>query len=159
MTRRAPAASWCVGAFGVLLLAPAPAAHAIFSVTEPWVRAEANGRTAEVFMKVRSSDAATLIRVDSFAARTATIRSGTAKAATASLDLPAGSIVELKPNASHIRLSGRVRRLKLGEYVPKTLFVRSHDGREQKHFINAEVRHRSPTDDEAVAHGHAGHRH
>jgi copper(I)-binding protein len=141
------------------LIALTSPAHAIFAVTEPWVRADANGRNADVFMKLRSTDAATLTGVDSFAARAATIRIGTAKAAAARLDLPPGAIVELKPGATRIRLDGLVRRLKLGEHVPLTLSVRSANGSEQKHFINAEVRHRSPTDDEAAPHGHSGHKH
>ena len=145
-------------AFAALVAMTSPA-HAIFAVTEPWVRADANGQTAEAFMKVRSTDAAALVGVDSFAARSVTIRTGADKSAAAKLDLPANVIVELKPNETRIRLTGLVRRLKMGEYVPLTLSVRTANGNEQKHFINAEVRRRSPTEDEAQPHGHHSHKH
>ena len=37
------------------LVAIANPARAIFAVTEPWVRADANGQRADVFMQVRSA--------------------------------------------------------------------------------------------------------
>ena len=132
-------------------------AHAILSINEPWVRAAADGRSAEVFMKLKSSDAATLIGVDSFAARTIAIRAPDAKRALAGLPLPANVLVEMKPDDVRIGLSGLVRRLKPGEHVPVTLIVRSADGTQQKLYINAEVRRHSPTEDELNPHAHHQH--
>jgi len=140
---------------GLLLALTAGAAHAlVFSVTEPWVRAAPDGNNAEVFMKLRSSDPATLVAVDSFAARSATILPAQNRHGTRQVELPANVLVELKPGDARIRLAGLVRRLKQGEHVPLTLIVRGADGKEQKTFVNAEVRHRSPTEDELDPKGH-----
>ena len=54
MNRRIAGAVLPVVSLAALIATTNPA-YAIFTVTEPWVRADANGRTAEVFMKVRSS--------------------------------------------------------------------------------------------------------
>jgi copper(I)-binding protein len=132
-------------------------AHAILSINEPWVRAAADGRSAEVFMKLKSSDGATLIAVDSFAARTVAIRAPRARRALPELALPANVLVEMKPDDVRVGLTGLVRRLKLGEHVPVTLIVRSTDGTQQKLYINAEVRRHSPTDDELNPHAHHHH--
>jgi copper(I)-binding protein len=127
-------------------------ARAVLSINEPWVRAAADGRSAEVFMKLKSSEAATLIGVDSFAARTIAIRAPDAKRALPEVALPADVLVELKPDGAHLELGGLVRRLKSGEHVPVTLIIRSADGTQQKLYINAEVRRRSPTEDESHPH-------
>lgn len=132
-------------------------AHAILSINEPWVRAAADGRSAEVFMKLKSSDNATLIGVDSFAARTVAIRAPGGRRALAELALPANVLVEIKPDDVRVAMSGLVRRLKPGEHVPVTLIVRSTDGTQQKLYINAEVRRHSPTDDELNPHAHQHH--
>jgi copper(I)-binding protein len=132
-------------------------AHAILSINEPWVRAAADGRSAEVFMKLKSSDAATLIGVDSFAARTVAIRAPGSRRPLPELALPANVVVNMKPDDVRLGLNGLVRRLKLGEHVPVTLIVRSTDGTQQKLYINAEVRRHSPTDDELNPHAHQHH--
>src|SRR5258706_4434191 len=90
--------------------------HAIFSVTEPWIRAAPDGRTAEFFVKLRSSEAVTLVGVDSFAAKSTTLHAAGSPAAVKSMALPANTIVELKPQEARGRLSGLVRKLKFGEY-------------------------------------------
>lgn len=135
-------------------------ARAVLSVNEPWVRVTPDGRSADAFMNLRTSDPLTLVAVDSFAARAVTIRAGENRVAK-SLALPANTLVELKPDASRIRLTGVVRRIKMGEFVPLTLFLRDAQGNEQQLFVNAEVRRRSPTEDEASGHGHShdGHSH
>ncbi|MEP6702691.1 MAG: copper chaperone PCu(A)C, partial [Betaproteobacteria bacterium] len=132
----------------------ASAAHAVFSINEPWVRAGPGRHTAEVFMNLRSSDAAIVVAIDSFAARAVTIRASAPKGGGAraeTIALPANTVVALTPASIRIRLDGLVRRLKSGEFVPLTLFVRGADGKEQKYFVNAEVRQHSPTDDERDA--------
>ena len=146
-----------VASFAVLI---APDAQAVLSINEPWVRVAPDGRSADVFVRLRSSDPLTLVAVDSFAARTVTIRSADNRVAK-SLALPANTPVELKSDASRIRLTGLVRRIRMGEFVPLTLFLRDAQGTEQKLFVNAEVRLRSPTEDETSGQGHAhdGHSH
>ncbi|MEO6747218.1 MAG: copper chaperone PCu(A)C [Caldimonas sp.] len=131
-------------------------AHALmFSVTEPWVRATPDGRNAEMFMKLRSSDPATLVAIDSFAARVTTILQGQERQPRQQVPLPANAEVEFKPGSLRIQLSGLVRPLKRGEHVPLTLFVRGADGTVQKTFVQAEVRKRSPTEDELDPRGHS----
>ena len=133
-------------------------ACAVFSVTEPWVRAAPDNRNAEFFVKLQSSDPVTLIGADSFAAKSTTLLAPGTREALKSMPLPANTTVELKPQAHRILLAGLVRKLKMGEYVPVTLFVRGSDGKEQKLFVNAEVRQRSPTEDERD-HAHEPHKH
>jgi periplasmic copper chaperone A len=129
-------------------------AHAILSINEPWVRAAVDGRSAEVFMKLKSSDSATLIGVDSFAAKTVAIRAPGGRRALTELALPANVLVEMKPDDVRVGLNGLVRGLKQGEHVPVTLIIRSANGTQQKLYINAEVRRRSPTEDEMNPHAH-----
>jgi copper(I)-binding protein len=132
-------------------------AHGVLSINEPWVRAAADGRSAEVFMNLESSESATLIGVDSFAARKIAIRAPGGRRTLPELALPANVLVAMRPDSVRIGLEGLVRRLKLGEHVPVTLIVRSADGRRQLLYINAEVRRRSPTEDELIPHGHPPH--
>lgn len=141
--------------FTLALCIGASASHAIISINEPWVRAAPDGRTAEVFVRLRSSEAATLAGVDSFAARRIEMRESDGRRALAAIELPANTIVELKPDSRHLRMSGLVRALKQGEHVPITLIVRSAEGTQQKLYINAEVRRRSPSEDEMNPHSHA----
>jgi copper(I)-binding protein len=144
-------------AFSLAAAVSAPA-WAVFSVTEPWVRAHADGRTAEVFLKLRTSEPLTLVAVDSFAARKATLE-GADKRRLERLDLPANQPVELKASDARIRLSGLVRKLRMGEYVPLTLVFRGPDGSTQNFFVNAEVRLHSPLEDEMSGHHHGGQAH
>jgi copper(I)-binding protein len=132
-------------------------AQALLSINEPWVRAGADGRSADVFMNLKSSEGATLVGVDSFAARTATIRAPGQRRTLRELVLPPNVLVALKPDDVRIGLVGLVRRLRLGEHVPVTLIVRSADGTQQNLYVNAEVRRHSPSEDELNPHG--DHRH
>ena len=141
-----------IAALTLVLLSTA--AHAILSINEPWVRAAAHGRSAEFFVKLRSSEGASLSRVDSFAARRVEMRDGDSPNRLARIELPPDTLVELKAGSFHLRMSGLVRRLKLGEHVPVTLVVRTTDGLQQNVYVNAEVRHRSPSEDEMNPHSH-----
>jgi len=131
-----------------------PAARAVLSINEPWVRAAPGGRTAQVFLNLRSSEDAALVGVDSFAAKTSTLRSAGPRRELPQIALPANVLVELKPDGVHLALDGLVRRLKTGEHVPITLIVRAADGSTQKLYVQAEVRRHSPTEDESNPHAH-----
>jgi copper(I)-binding protein len=157
---RRPALTTLLIALANAALLAAFDARAVVSINEPWVRVLPDGRSADVFIRLRSSDPLTLVGVDSFAARAVTIRTGDHRVAK-SLALPANTQVELKPDATRIRLTGLVRRVRMGEFVPLTLFLRDRQGNEQRLFVNAEVRRRSPTEDETAghAHPHGGHSH
>src|SRR5215212_7361572 len=90
-----------IAAFGALVRAPGT--EAVISITEPWVRATPGGHTAEVFMKLQSSDPATLVGVDSFAARSVSIQQNAAGPPLRKVDLPPNTLVELTPHQARIR--------------------------------------------------------
>jgi copper(I)-binding protein len=133
-------------------------AWAVFSVNEPWVRVHPDGRTAEVFLKLRTSEPLTLVTVDSFAARKATLERADRRRLER-LELAPNEPVELSAGDARIRLSGLVRKLRMGEYVPLTLVFRAADGTAQSFFVNAEVRLHSPSEDELSGHHHGAHAH
>jgi copper(I)-binding protein len=139
---------------GVAMIMTSAGSHAVLSINEPWVRVAADGTSAELFMMLRSSESATLVGVDSFAARTVAIRTPRGAPLRGGLALPANVLVELKPADTRIVLNRLVRRLKLGVHVPITLVVQSADGLQQTLYINAEVRRHSPTEDEMNPHAH-----
>ena len=141
---------------GIFLL-QACAAHAVLSINEPWVRADRDGRSAAFFVRLTSSDEATIVEVDSFAARRTSMRDATH--AVKAIALPANVPVELKPGSFHVKLDGLVRRLKPGEHVPVTLVITSAGGLKQSIYVNAEVRHRSPSEDELDPQHSRTHRH
>ena len=132
------------------------AAHAVLSINEPWLRAERDGRSAALFVRLTSSDEAAVVAVDSFAARRTSMRD--AARAVNAIALPAGTLVELRPGGFHVRLDGLVRRLKLGEHVPVTLVITTAGGLKQTIYVNAEVRHHSPSEDEISPHQSHTHR-
>ena len=68
--------------------------------------------------------------------------------------LPAQSEVALAPGHDHLSLSGIKRTFKLGERVKMTLMVRDNTGAVSEIAVDAEVRTRSPIDDERRAHHH-----
>ena len=148
------ARAWRNAAVAYALYAVSGAGHAILSINEPWVRASPDGRTADVFVKLKSSDGAMVADADTFAAKRIEIRDDATRRPLKSIELPANSLVEMKPGGTHLRMTGLVRRLKHGEHVPITLIVRSADGTSQKLYMNAEVRHRSPSEDELDPRGH-----
>jgi copper(I)-binding protein len=160
MMHRSTSRTLLIATIASVALLTAFDARAVLSVNEPWMRLTPDGRSADAFMKLRSSDPLTLVAADSFAARATTIRTGENRVAK-SLALPANTLVDLKPEESRIRLTGLVRRIRIGEFVPLTLFLRDAQGIEQQLFVNAEVRQRSPTEDETSGHGHShdGHSH
>jgi hypothetical protein len=147
-------ACFAAAIIGVAMILTSTGVYAVLSINEPWVRVAADGTSAELFMKLKSSDRATLVGVDSFAARTVALRAPRGGSVTGGLALPADVLVELKPADTRVSLNGLVRRLKLGEHVPITLVVQSADGTRQTLYINAEVRRHSPTEDEANPHTH-----
>ena len=68
----------------------APDARAIFIVNEPWVRVAADSRSAEVNMRLTSTEGAKLVSVTSYAAGQVSIRSpGRVRHTVSELDLPA----------------------------------------------------------------------
>jgi copper(I)-binding protein len=158
--RRVRVLVWAFALANVLCpAAPAAAAVAdLFVVNEPWVRPAASGST-EAYMNLRSSTGATLVGVRSeHAARVSMVvpdpaRHGRFHGVTR-MALPAGETVRLAPGQVHLRLSGIAHALKLREHVALVLTLEAPDGSTREIAVDAEVRRRSPTDDEAHAHGH-----
>ncbi len=138
----------------VLALAPTRAA-AIFIVTEPWVRLSADGRTAEAYMELRSTEGATLVGVYTDAATDIVIRPpGTKRTSIKEIRLPAGETVMLAPGKSRFALARLTGSLKLGDRVAFVLTVETADGRRSEIPLSAEVRRHSPTDDHRHGHSH-----
>ena len=142
---------------GALLIAPvASLAIAVITVSDPWVRVAPNGKSAEVFMEIRSSEAATIVGVESDVAADVPIqRPGTQRAAADKIPLPAGTHVKLAPGAYRFLLPKLNRSLKLGDRVALSLIVEASDGSRQAIPVNAEVRRRSAYDDHLRPHSHA----
>jgi periplasmic copper chaperone A len=142
---------WRAGALALLLggaLAPCDA-HSVFSINEPWVRVAPDGRSAEVYMRITSSEGARLVSATSPAAKRIAIHApGRGKGEAAEVALPAKQLVILARGQYRIELTGLARKPKLGDRIPMTIAVRGDDGSVQEIPLEAEVRLHSPTEDE-----------
>ena len=139
------------GAIAFALLASD--ASAMFIVNQPWVRPARKTQATNAYMNLTSTGGATLLAARSEDARRVSLRSARSTAA-AGLVLPAKSEIALAPGHDHLTLTGLTRALKIGDRINITLTVRDDDGTVQEITINAEVRFRSPIDDERRAHHH-----
>ena len=139
------------GALGFALLASE--ASALFIVNQPWVRPARKAQTTNAYMTLTSTAGATLLAARSEGAVHVSLRSAHSAAAP-SLRLPAKSEIALAPGHDHLRLSGLTRALKIGDRINVTLTVRDDDSTVQEITVSAEVRFRSPVDDERRAHQH-----
>lgn len=138
---------------GIVLLLLAPSASALFIVNQPWVRPAVRGQSTEVYMNLTSTDGATLVAVRTDeAAAVAIVGPGKGAAAVASLPLPAGIVVALAPGKVRLTFTKLVRSVKLGDQVALMLTIEGADGTHQDIPVQAEVRMRSPLDDEKRAH-------
>jgi copper(I)-binding protein len=124
----------------------------LFIVNQPWVSPARTGQSTQAYMNLTSTDGATLVGARSGDARRVSVHSP--RGAAVALALPAGSEVRLKPGRDRIALSGLTRTLKIGDRVTIILTVRDNDGAVRDVDVNAEVRNRSPVDDERRAHHH-----
>jgi copper(I)-binding protein len=140
-------------ALATAVIVAAPEAQALFVVNQPWVKPGTHA--SEAYMILTSTEGATLIGVHSAIAAQAALRGpGTPGRARASLPLPAGASVALRPRANRIALTGLVHALRLGERVPLTLLVETAPGVNEEIAVDAEVRSESPLDAERDAHHH-----
>jgi copper(I)-binding protein len=120
------------------------------SVTQPWVRPAGRGATSEAYMELVSSVDATLVAAASPRAASVAVRPK-AKGAS-SIALPARERVVLKAGGDRLVLLRIAEPLKLGDKVPLTLTIAYGDGTREPIEINAEVRLRSPVEDERRHH-------
>ena len=148
----------CAAAVAVALLCPQALCQnlgtvGVFVVNQPWLHPARKAQTTHAYMNLTSSDGAVLVSASSEDARRVSLRSARG-AAAAGLALPAKSEVALAPGRDHLTLTGLTRTLKIGDRVKITLVVRNDNGTAHEIAVNAEVRHRSPVDDERRAHHH-----
>jgi copper(I)-binding protein len=134
-----------------LLALSGPAGAAGVNITEPWVRPAAAGETTEAYLRILSSEDATLVDARSPAARaTALVTASKRTPPPFSLALPAKETVRLKAGGVRLALVQVAHPLKVSERVPITLVLRYADGRTQDIEVDAEVRRRSPSADHGV---------
>ena len=138
---------------GLALLASS--AHALFIVNQPWVRPAKTGEPTELYMKLTSTDGATLLEVRTDAAAKVVLRGPGKPAHTVpELPLPAGVLVALSPGNARIGLLGLKRTLKFGDRIDITLTIRGVDGARLDVPLSIEARWRSAEDDEKRPHHH-----
>jgi copper(I)-binding protein len=145
-------------ALAVALLLGSTAAHAVFTVNAPWVRPTPERSATEAYMRLTSTEGAVLKEVRSALATSVVIRAagsgGSGGRNLPQLVLPAGVPVLLAPDQVRLVLRGLAHPLATGERVPLVLTIEGADGSRQEIPVNAEVRVRSPIDDERRAHQH-----
>jgi hypothetical protein len=140
-------------AWGLALVAADAAAT--FIVTEPWVRLAPDGRSAEAFMELRSTEGARLVAARAENATSVALRApGPERRTVTEIPLPAGATVKLVPGAFRISLANLKRPLRLGDRVALVLTIEPADGARQEIPASAEVRRHSPTDDHLHPHKH-----
>lgn len=123
-------------------------AHAVFSVTEAWVRPAGAKAATEAYMHLSSSEGATIIAVRcAIAAEVSLVDPKGRPMKLAGLALPAGETVTLMPGTVRIALTRLAHSLHIAERVALVLVIRNVDGTTQEIAVDAEVRRRSPTDD------------
>jgi len=100
-------------ALGLALLVAATDAAAIFIVNEPWVIVAPNGRSAEAYMNLTSTEGATLVGVSTEVTQSVEIRApGGKRTAVTEIKLPAGKKMALAAGAYRFALAGLDRPLK-----------------------------------------------
>ncbi len=133
-------------------------ANALFIVNQPWVRPAQAAQSTEAYMNLTSTEGAKLIAVRSDVAKAMSLLApGRQPVVVSSVALPAEALVALAPGRYRIALKQVLRTLKPGDRLNLTLTIELGDGSRQDIDVNAEVRLRSPIDDERRAHVHAPH--
>jgi hypothetical protein len=148
-------ARWLL-AWAVALHVGAAAAIGVVTVSDSWVQpARANGSTSVYFVLGSSVDTA-LVGARSDAGE---VRLARGKASVDAIDVAAGQPLAMSARGPHVVIRKLSRRLALGDRVTLTLSLRDAQGNRQEIPVDAEVRHRSPLDDERRAHAHGEHKH
>lgn len=136
------------------------------TVTDTWARATVQGQRATgAFMKITAKDGARLVGVQSPVAALTEIhemkmeRDVMKMAAIASLDLPAGKTVELKPGGYHVMLMDLKQALPKDSTVPLTLQFVDAKGQPSQMVIQVPVATRAPSAAMPDGHSHGSHKH
>jgi hypothetical protein len=129
------------------LIASATAAWGQTTVTDAWVRGTvAQQKASGAFMQITSASGGKLLSVSTPLAGVAEVHEMAMEGTTmrmravASLELPAGRAVELKPGGYHVMLMDLKQQLKAGDTVPLTLVVEGKDGKRETLQLQAQVR-------------------
>ena len=125
-------------------------AAGVVTVSQPWVRPAPLHASTPAYLDVGSSEDATLIAVRSPAGGVAMMRG---KMRVEAMRIAAGVPLAMSATREHLVVMHLSRKLALGERVPLTLVLRDPAGATRDIDVSAEVRLRSPIDDERRAHG------
>ena len=135
-------------------------AHAQVTVTDAWVRATvAQQKGTGAFMRILSAKDAKLVEVKSPVAKIAEVHEMSMvdnvmrMRPISSLALPAGKVVELKPNGYHVMLMGLNGQIKDGDLIPITLTIEGADAKREVVDIKVPARPLNATGP-AVHHKH-----
>ena len=130
-----------------MLMTLVGAAQAQVSVTAPWVRATVPAqKSTGAFMHVQSVKPARLVGVSSPAAATGELHKMDMQGSVMkmgpvdSIELPAGTVINLASGGYHIMLTGLKRQLKAGETVVLTLQVQGKDGKRESLTVKVPVK-------------------
>ena len=130
-----------------MLMTLVGAAQAQVSVTAPWVRATVPAQISTgAFMHVQSVKPARLVGVSSPAAATVELHKMDMQGSVMkmgpvdSIELPAGTVINLASGGYHIMLTGLKRQLKAGETVVLTLQVQGKDGKRESLTVKVPVK-------------------
>jgi copper(I)-binding protein len=142
-----------IAACGLTLALLSAPARAVFVVNQPWLRPAQTGQSAELYMNLTSSDGAILVAARADDADKVLFR-GPDKLPRPldTLLLPAKTTIALAPGKAHLALIRLKRPLRLGERVALTLTIQAANGAQQEIPVVAEVRMRSPLEEELRAH-------
>ena len=117
------------------------------TVKDPWVRATVPAQKATgAFMQITSAQDARLVEVSSTVAGIVEVHEMVMEKdimkmrGVASLDLPAGKSVELKPGGYHIMLMDLKQQMKEGATVPVTLVIEGKDKKRSTIEVKAPVK-------------------
>jgi copper(I)-binding protein len=139
-------------------IAAACNAQGVVTINEPWARVAPDGRSAQAYMRVTSSEGAALVSARSLAATHVLIVGPGHPGGITELDLPAHERVDLARGHYRIRLEGLKGDVSLGARIPLVLAFRGSNGSLLEVAADAEVRLHSPTEDESRPHhSHAQH--
>jgi copper(I)-binding protein len=134
-------------AFAVALVVAAAPALAQVKVSDPWVRATVPHQSATgAYMTLESPRDARVVSVSSPVAGVVELHEMKMEKeimrmrAVASVALPAGKGVELKPGGYHVMMMNLKRQMKEGDVVPITLVVEGKDGKRETIEVKAAVR-------------------
>lgn len=131
------------------------------SVDQAWVRATVPAqKTSGAFMQLNAAAPMRLVGIETAVAGRAELHEMAMQGdvmrmrQVASIELPAGKVVQLAPGGHHVMLFDLKRQLKQGEPVVLTLVLEDANGRRQRQEVTASV---AALGARVAATGHEGH--